>query len=534
MSPAPAPPAPDSLHIISTPATMSTDPKNPTQKFLVVIGAGISGIVSGAEAHRKGVMKNPQEEMVIFERSSGFGGVWAANTYPGAACDIVSHIYSISWFPKYDWSRRYSPQEEIRRYYDHIAHYYNLDKSAKFNHTVLSAHWSDTDLHYNVTVKNELTGTLYYYTCNVLLSAIGQLNRAKRARIPGADTFTGPQFHTAEWDHTVDLTGKRVAIIGTGPSAGQVIPSIAEKVKHLHVYQRSPPHIMPRDDYVFPKWVNFLFSYVPFVQWFHHLYLYYQGEMAPYRSVHLPSQDNAAAEAICQAHMESQIPASRPDLRKAFTPSYAFGCKRPLFLDTYYPTFLRDNVSLHTSPPTSIGADTVTTTDGTAEVDVIIWATGFLTQDVLGHIDIRGHQGVRLKEQWGSQATAYLGTSTHNFPNLFMIYGPATGLLWGSLTFMFETQAIWCMKVISRIYGEQKRGKRVAFAVPEDTERKYNEEVQEKLKGLALNDPRCSSFYKNEKGVVTTNFPWRLADYWRRLLWVEWRLYERWEKVIGA
>ncbi|KAF8251523.1 flavin-containing monooxygenase FMO [Wilcoxina mikolae CBS 423.85] len=476
--------------------------------------------------------------MVIFEKSAGFGGVWYANTYPGAACDIVSHIYSISWFPKYDWSRRYSPQDEIRGYYDHVARYYRLEKSTQFKTTVTAAHWNDETLLWHVHVRDS-EGTQRYYTANVVISAIGQLNRPKRAAIPGAASFKGPQFHTAEWDHSVDLTGKRVAVIGTGPSAGQVIPSIAPKVKELHVYQRSPPHILPRQDYAFSPLVKGIFKFVPFAQWFHHLWLYYDQEMTPYRSVHVASAEHIGATQYAQFHMESQIPAELKDLREKFTPHYAFGCKRPLFLDNYYPTFLRDNVTLNTIPPTEISEDAVITADGERKVDVIIWATGFLTQDLLGHVDVRGHNGVRLKEQWGETAQAYLGTSVHNFPNLFFVYGPATGLLWGSLTFMFETQALWNVKMLKEVYGSSSAGwwpwgkkKRVAYAVKQEVEKSYNEEMQEKLKVLALTDKRCTSFYKNSRGVVTTNFPWRLAEYWRRLLWVEWGLYDVWQKEV--
>jgi len=400
---------------------------------------------------------------------------------------------------------------------------------------VTAAHWNDETLLWHVHVR-DASGTLRYYTANVVISAIGQLNRPKRAAIPGAAFFEGPQFHTAEWDHSVDLTGKRVAIIGTGPSAGQVIPSIAPKVKELHVFQRSPPHILPRQDYVFSPLVKGIFKYVPFVQWLHHLYLYYDQEMTPYRSVHVASPEHVGAAQYAQFHMESQIPPERKDLREKFTPHYAFGCKRPLFLDDFYPTFLRDNVTLNTTPTIEITADAVVSAEGERKVDVIIWATGFLTQDLLGHVDVRGHDGVRLKEQWGETAQAYLGTSVHNFPNLFFVYGPATGLLWGSLTFMFETQALWNVKMLKEIYGGISGGwgkkRRVAYAVKQEAEKRYNEEVQEKLKALALTDSRCTSFYKNSGGVVTTNFPWRLAEYWRRLLWVEWGVYDVWQKEV--
>lgn len=299
-----------------------------------------------------------------------------------------------------DWSRRYSPQDEIREYYDRVARYYNLHKSTAFGHTVLSAIWDDTTLLWNISVRNEAIGDVHYYTAPVVISAIGQLNRPKRARIPGADSFTGAQFHTAEWEHS-DLTGKRVAIIGTGPSAGQIIPSIAPQVKSLHVYQRSPPHVLPRQDYEFSAMIKAIFRWVPFVLWFHHLYLYIAQEFMPYRSIHVPSKGNELATMAAKGHMESQIPPERQELRDRFRPNYAFGCKRPLFLDNYYPTFLRDNVTLTTVPPLQITKDSIITAEGEAKVDVIVWATGFLTQDMLGHIDIRGHQGISLRGQWG-------------------------------------------------------------------------------------------------------------------------------------
>ncbi|CCX15282.1 hypothetical protein FPQ18DRAFT_128218 [Pyronema domesticum] len=505
---------------------MSTDPKKPTQKFVAIIGAGISGIIQGSEVHRQKVCRRPEEEMVIFEKASGFGGVWHVNTYPGAACDIVSHIYSVSWFPKHDWSRRYSPQDEIRRYYNTIAHHYSLEKSTQFRTFVKSAHWSDSDLLWHIcAVRDDIE---YFYTSSILISCIGQLNRPKRAPIPGASLFTGPQFHTADWDHSIDLTSKRVAVIGTGPSAGQVVPSIAPIVKELHVFQRSPPHILPRDDYIFSPLVKNLFRYVPGAQWLHHLYLYYDQEMGPYRSVHYGTKEHIGAAQASQDHMERQIPPERQDLRDKFTPDYPFGCKRPLFLDNYYPTFLRSNVHLHTMPPIEISETAV---QG-KEVDIIIWATGFQTQDLLGHVDVRGHGGVRLKEQWGDTAQAYLGTTVHGFPNLFFVYGAGTGLLWGSLTFMFETQALWNVKMMKAVYAAGRKGIRVGYAVREEREEEYNQQVQEKFEQLALGSSKCTSFYKNSKGMVTTNFPWRLADYWWRLLWIKWGEYEKWEKTI--
>ncbi|KAL7266809.1 hypothetical protein RUND412_010627 [Rhizina undulata] len=512
---------------------MSFSPKNPEHKFVCVIGAGISGIILGSEAHRQKVIRSP-DEMVIFDRNGGFGGVWYANTYPGAACDIVSHIYSISWYPKADWSKRYSPQEEIRQYYADVAAHYNLNQSAVFNTTVLSAHWSDVDILWNVTVQNDKTGEKYYYTCNVLVSAIGQLNRARIAAIPGRESFNGPQFHTAEWNHNVDLTGKRVAVIGTGPSAGQVIPKIAEICKHVTVYQRSPPHIMPREDYHFSNSTKWMFKWVPGTQWAHHVWLYFQQELMPYQSVHVPTKENKTAEAFCLWHLYNQIPESRPDLREKLTPKYAFGCKRPLFLDDYYPAFLRDNVTLITDRLVNITPGSVVTTSDETEVDVIIWATGFITQDLLGHVDVRGTKGISLREQWGEHAQGYLGTGVHNFPNLLFEYGPATGLLWGSLTFMFETQALFNCQIMKKVYNAQRRGERVAFSPKEKVEKKYNEDIQEKMKSLALADQRCTSFYKNSAGVVTTNYPWRLADYWSRLWKVDYSKYIKVSRTVEA
>lgn len=251
--------------------------------------------------------------------------------------------------------------------------------------------------------------------------------------------------------------------------------------------------------------------------------------MGPYLSVHLGTEAHINTTIAAKKHMQSQIPSSRPDLRQKLTPIYEFGCKRPMFLDTYYPTFLLSHVHLDTSPIQEINSSSITTLSGNKDIDVIIWATGFQTQDYLGHVDVRGTGGVRLKSQWGDTAQAYLGTSVHNFPNLFFIYGPGTGLLWGSLTFMFETQALWVTKVLKTVYTNLGRGKRTAFAVKAAVESEYNVTVQEKMKQLAFTDPKCTSFYKNDRGVVTTNWPWRLAEYWRRLSSIEWENYDIWE-----
>lgn len=423
---------------------------------------------------------------------------------------------------------RYSPQDEIRQYYEKLAGTYNLPKVTSFKHTVIAARWDDKILQWFVTIRNNTTGSLHYYTTTVLIPCIGQLNRPKWANIPGASNFKGEVFHTAQWDHTVDLTNKRVSIIGTGPSAGQVIPMIAKTVKELNVYQRSPPHVLPRNDYYFSSLTKAVFKYVPLAWRLHHLYLYVDSEFGPYLSNHIPSAENAGSAKAAQDHMESYIPADRPDLRKAFTPDYPYGCKRPMFLDSYYTTYLRDNVHLHTSKPKQITENSIITDDGTeTQCDVLIWSTGFSSQDVMGHVDVTGKGGVKLKDQFGDHAKAFLGMSTYNFPNLFFGHGPATSLLWGSLTFMFETQALWNTNMVAKIYNEEKRGKRVAYAAKKDIVLKYNEEIQVKLQGMALADQRCMSYYKNERGISTTNYPWRLADYWWRMLWIEWAKFDK-------
>lgn len=464
---------------------------------VLIVGTGFSGLCAAIQAKQAGFT------IQLLEKGSDVGGVWRENTYPGAACDVPWHLYSFSFFKEVRFSRRYPQQPEILAYQQDCARHYGLYERTAFDTEVASARWDDADKLWQVesTDGRQFQG-------RALVCGVGQLSRPGWPNIPGLRDFAGSMFHSAEWDHSVDLKGKKVGVIGTGASAIQFIPEIAQEAGQLTVFQRSAPYVLPRVDGPY-GWLNrMLFKYIPgYDKPFRYL-LWKSGEMS---TVAFDEGDNKVSKLyrwVTRRMRESQIP--DPVLRQKLTPDYPIGCKRILFTSNYYPTFSRDNVRLVTEGVEAVSKHGLRTRDGEQhEFDVLIMGTGFKATEFLAPMQIRGRGGMDLHQQWQNGAEAYLGLTVPGFPNLFMMYGPNTNLGGNSIIFMIECQARYLVQALQAL--RETPAMEVKAAVSD----KYNADIQERLRHTVWN-AGCSSWYHTADGRITNNWPGQTAEYRER------------------
>ncbi|KAF2180279.1 FAD/NAD(P)-binding domain-containing protein [Zopfia rhizophila CBS 207.26] len=496
-------------------------------KFCIIIGAGMCGITVAAELISRNILRF--DEFEILDKQPDYGGVWCANTYPGAACDVVSHCYSMSFHLNPKWSRLYAPRDEIQHYYGKMAKHYNLDKSTRFNISVTSATWNQDTLLWTVVAEDVFTRRIKTYTANVVVSAVGQFTRPKYANIPGSGDFKGTVWHTANWNHEYDLTGKRVAIIGTGPSTAQLIPYIQPIVKKLTLYQRSPTYVLPRGDAPIPKTWIVIFTWFPFILWMYHTYLCLQKEFTK-NKWYSGTDDQALSQVRAIEHLEAQV--ADPVLRTKLLPRHEFGCKRPLVLDDYYPTLCQPNVELITDKPLRITENSIISQPPAGAydvqnaapeaapletpIDVLIWGTGFEMHNMGANFAAYGIGGVKLEELWGEEPAAYYGVVTHQFPNFLIMFGPNTGAPWANLCTMFEVQAKYNAQMIKHLKVQNSNlvGERYALVVQEAAQLKFNDWIQANMGPLSIVSPNCSNYYINSKGHITFNWPFHGYYYW--------------------
>lgn len=466
---------------------------------VVIVGAGFSGIGLAIALRRAGI-----EDFVLLEKAADLGGTWRDNDYPGCGCDIQSYLYSYSFEPNPDWSRMFSPQPEIWAYLRHCADKYGVRPHLRCNAPVSGADYDEATGTWQVLIDGAPS-----ITCRAVVLATGPLHLPSLPDLPGAASFTGSSFHSARWDHEVDLTGKRVAVVGTGASAIQFVPRIAPVVGQLDVYQRTPPWILPKPDRAIPSWEKRLYRWFPLAQRLHRGALYWQLESRAVGFVIEP-RILRAAQRIPLRHLAEQVP--DPELRRRLTPSYALGCKRVLLSEEYYPTLLRDNVELVTDGIAAIRPDGVLAADGTHRpADVIIYGTGFHVTDAFDGVQLHGRGGVSLREAWRGGMEAYLGMAVAGFPNLFFLLGPNSGLGHNSMIFMIEAQARYVVQAVQRLL----RGATGAVEVRPAVQRKYNRQIQGKLTDAVWNTG-CRSWYLDAAGVNRTLWPGFSWRYWLR------------------
>jgi cation diffusion facilitator CzcD-associated flavoprotein CzcO len=463
-------------------------PEHPAYR-VVVVGAGFGGIGMAAALKQAGI-----EDFVVLERGDDLGGIWRDNTYPGLCCDVPSALYSFSFWP-WRWSRRFPPRQEILTYLRALVAERGLGPHLRFGSGVAAAEFDERRARWNLTLED---GSLLQATA--VVSAVGQLSRPALPDIPGRDDFAGPSWHSARWDHGVDLTGRRVAVVGTGASAIQFVPEIAKDAGHVDIYQRSAPYILPKSDRAYRAAEQVLRDRLPAVRQADRLRTFLYGELLTSGFV-VSQKFLAAPMQLWRRQLETQI--SDPQLRSKCVPDYVMGCKRVLFSDGWYPTLARRGVDLVTGPIERIAPDGVVTADGiTRPADVIVYGTGFQTLDFLAPMSVTGLRGRRLRETWHEGAEAYLGITVSGFPNFFMLYGPNTNLGGNSIIYMLEGQIGY---VLAGIQALDTEGLDWLDVRPE-VQSAFNAWVAAASR-TSVWESGCTSWYTTASGRNTNNWP---------------------------
>ena len=484
---------------------------------VVVIGAGMSGLLSGIRLKQAGL------DFTIVEKNADVGGTWLENAYPGCRVDNPNHMYSYSFEPNHDFPQFYSTQPVLLDYFRRIAERHQLRPHIRFETEVVEAVFDEARALWKVTVKSK-DGRRETLEANALITAVGQLNRPRLPDIEGVDSFAGPAFHSARWRQDVDLTGKRVAVIGTGASAYQFVPEIAPKVAHLEIFQRTPPWPLPGPTYHddVPEGKKWLLEHVPYYDKWYRFFLFWMLTDGFYEMVKADpawdggegavSEANAGLRALLEQVLAAQAP-DRPDLVAKVTPAYPIGGKRALVDNGVWMTALkRDNVDLVTTPIARVTPEGVETKDGVSHpADVLIYGTGFHASRFLWPMRIVGRGGKDLNDVWKGDARAYLGMTTPGFPNLFMIYGPNTNIVVnGSIIFFSECSVryiVGCLKLMAETGAD-------AIEVKPEVHDAFNAKVDAANALMAWGAPQVSSWYKNATGRVSQNWPFPLVDYW--------------------
>jgi cation diffusion facilitator CzcD-associated flavoprotein CzcO len=473
------------------------DPQSSSSRSLevLIVGAGFGGIAAAIELRRHGIA-----DITILEKAPDLGGTWFYNSYPGAACDVPSHLYSFSFAQRRDWSRLCSPQAEIHAYLHDVARTHGIDRLVRTNTTVTACSWDATRCRWSVQCAD---GDVR--EADALIIATGQLDQPARPGIEGADTFAGHSFHSAVWDHDYPLAGKRVAVLGTGASAVQLVPEIAPKVKRLSVFQRSGNWFMPRKNRRYPAAVKALITLVPGLQALRRRFVFEYGESLTLGIRH-PGTIGRLGAARSAAFMRSQL--KDPVVRAKAWPDYTFGCKRVLFSSHYLPALQRPNVELVTDAIARITPTGIVTASGAEhELDCLIWATGFKTTDFMFPMRVTGADGLELQEYWSGGAHAHLGMCVPGFPNMFVMYGPNTNTSGGSIIVYLEAQAAYVRQALQRL---RDRGAG-AIEVRAEVEAASDRALQARFAGTAWT--RCDSWYRDENGRVVTNWPGYMREY---------------------
>jgi cation diffusion facilitator CzcD-associated flavoprotein CzcO len=479
-----------------------------SSRSIAVVGGGFGGVGAAAMLKRAGY-----EDVAVFERGERIGGVWHHNTYPGAACDIPSHLYEFSFEPNPRWSRRYAPQAEIQAYLEGIVDRYGVRDRIHTSTEVLRARWDESRDGWMMETSR---GTHF---ANVLVTACGQLSVPTVPPLPGLDSFAGPAFHTARWRHDVDLTGKRVAVVGTGCSAIQVVPAIQPIVAQVDVYQRSPGWTFPKQDFAYGERAQRLFERFPVVQRLDRASIFYFQELA------------AAAmtkhrwllkifRAISKRRIDSAI--KDPELRRKVTPTDEIGCKRIMLTDEWYPTLVKPSVELIADRIAEITPTGIRTqSGGERPADVLVLATGFATHGFVAPMEIAGSGGRTLNDVWADVARAYLGLSVPGFPNMFLLYGPNTNGGSGSVVNTIECGMNHVIAALRELDRAQARRIEITPGAAEG----FDRELKTALAGTVWHSG-CTNWYVDENGHDPNQWPWLWTTYRRRTERIEPGAYE--------
>lgn len=468
---------------------------------VAIVGTGFAGLCMAIR-----LIKAGETSFVVYEAAGSVGGTWRDNTYPGAACDVQSHLYSFSFEPNPHWSSMYARQAEILAYLEYCTDRYGVEPFIRFNTAVEGASFDADAGLWTLRLSDGTTAR-----ARSVVSATGGLSRPRYPDIAGLESFAGDMFHSARWDHGCDTRGKRVAVIGTGASAIQIVPQMAESARRVHVFQRSAAWVLPKDDRPISSREQGWFARLPITQRLWRLRQYWSLEARALAFVAYP-RAMQYIQRLAEKHLARAVP--DPALRAKLTPDYTLGCKRILLANDYYPALQRDHVEVVTDAIEGVTPAGVRTADGEErEVDVIVLCTGFRAADDLAPFEITGLDGRDLGESWRDGAEAYLGTAISGFPNLFTLVGPNTGLGHSSMVFMIESQVNYVMSALRSM----RRHKLRYIDLRPDVQSRFNQALQSRMAGTVWSSG-CSSWYQAENGKITTLWPGFTAEFRLRTL----------------
>ena len=465
---------------------------------VAIIGAGFGGLAMAIRLLQRNI-----HNFVILEKSNEVGGTWRENQYPGAACDVQSHLYSLSFAPKTDWSKRYADAPEIFQYIQDVVQQFNLREYCQFNSEVVHTEYHEKECLWHVTLKDDRQ-----LSCQYLIFASGPLHVPQIPHIKGIEKFQGKVFHSSQWDHQYDLNGKVVASIGTGGSAIQYIPEIAPQVKQIYVMQRTAAWVIPRDERKYLNIEKKLFKQADWFRKLHRARLYWSNESRaiPIMQPSVMKYTQKLAEAFIRFQVKDK------QLAQKLTPDYIMGCKRILVSNKYFPTFNRDNVELVTDAIQELTADSIITKDGKMrKIDCLIYGTGFITDPriYLQPFSCIGEHGVELKQAWKDGAESYYGISHKGFPNLFQLLGPNTVLAHNSVIFMIESQVDYILQMMDLVAQSQSN----AIVVKDQVQDQFNHDVQDMLNNTVWQSG-CVSWYQQDGGKNFALWPTYTWKYW--------------------
>jgi cyclohexanone monooxygenase len=470
---------------------MSTSPS------VGIIGAGPGGLALGIFLRKAGF-----RNFTIFDREDGVGGTWRINTYPGLACDVKSHLYSYSFDLNADWSRLWSGQAEILAYFERCAQRHRLAPHLVLNTEIVSAQWNAGSRTWRLTTSSGAE-----HTVDFVVSAVGLFTQPTMPELVEEEPFGGTVMHTARWDHSLDLTDKNVAVLGTGSTAAQLLPEVAKVASKVYSIQRSPTWILPKPDRAYTDRERWIFAHVPFAKKFYRTRLWLRSE-SNISVIEHGSDKTHEFRAVASTMLENAV--ADADLRNRLTPETPFGCKRLVFSSDFIPTLTKPHVEVVPSPARALRAGSLVTQDGRElPVDVVVCATGYAAADYLGQIDVVGEEGTSLHECWRDGAYAYLGMTVPGFPNFFMLYGPNTNVGSNSVIFMLEAQAHY---VVRALRYARRRGKSYV-AVRAETMADFIARIDEWMQGTVWTT-RCSSYFRAANGRVVTQWPRSARDFW--------------------
>ncbi len=476
---------------------------------VLIVGTGFAGMAMAIKLREAGFV-----DLLMIEKAADLGGTWRDNVYPGCACDIPSHLYSLSFAPKADWSRLYPQQPEIYEYLQAVADKYALRHAIRFNTALLEAAWDERESRWVVTTS---TGLI---KARVLISGMGGLHIPAFPRLAGLARFEGKIFHSAQWDHDYDLTGKNVAVVGTGASAIQFVPQIAPQVAHLAVFQRTPPWIVPKPDRAIAAWEKKFLEFGPYRQAFRKfLFLLHELRVLAFLG---NQQALKLASHMAAKHMQQRVP--DPVLRGKLKPNYQIGCKRVMISNDYYPALSRPNVDLITDGIAEVRAHSIVDAKGVERpVDAIILGTGFEVTTAYKHWKITGTGGQQLGALWDKTGMrAFKGVAVAGFPNFFMLLGPHTALGHNSVVLMIEAQVQYIVDALTKLRSKGLP----AMAVTPPAQADFIDDLKRKLAGTVWQDGGCASWYKDEHGFVSTIWPGSAASYQKAMRAADLRDYQ--------